>query len=198
MLGEYLKTVIMQSKIDLYIFNNYILLERKMIKNYKCAKLMLLMVLASSLVGCGEAVNFNDKPLFKDNISSRKTWTVKAVTSECRFKNLNAILDNNNNTYMNTEGDYKGASLIIDLKRICVFNEIVIRHGAGKFAHGHAGIVGVYASMDGKKYKFVKAFPGTRSYTYFTLLTPVTARYIKLKVSKPGKYPWTISNILIQ
>ena len=169
-----------------------------MITKTSCAKLLILFSLATCLTGCFEAVNFNDKPMYPHAITPRSTWTVKGVGTGCKFNDLNAILDGNNNTYMSTSGDYENASLIFDLKRICRFNAITVFHGTGRKELGHAGVINVYVSDDGKNFKFIKSFPGTRKYTYFTLLTPVKGRYLKLEAARSGRYPWTISNILIQ
>lgn len=164
---------------------------------YKNLALTILALSTCFTGGCDLAgIDLNAKPANKDALSDISRWKVTAQSARCEFKNLNAMLDKNKTTYMYTVGDYKNASIIIDLSRPCVFNEILLLHGPKQL--GYAGLIEVYTSSNGQDFTKIRTFPGTRYCTYLTLLTQVKARYIKLRAVRTTRYPWTISNIYIQ
>ncbi|MCK5113303.1 MAG: discoidin domain-containing protein [Phycisphaerae bacterium] len=155
----------------------------------------LVCVVVVALGGCDPQFDLNRGNIFgTDAISSQLTWKIQ---SQHGFKDAKKSIDGNSNSYAITRGkNYRGASLTIDLERQCVFNMVVIIHGAREF--DFAKEVQLSISSDGKNFKPCYQTFGTRKITYLPVLTPVTARYIRLTAIEPGAKPWAIAEIYLQ
>ncbi|NBB95517.1 MAG: hypothetical protein GVY16_07225 [Planctomycetes bacterium] len=127
-------------------------------------------------------------------ISLPSTWKIDA--QGVRFKDLPAAIDGNTMTLATATSQYRGGSVTLDLGRPCLFNMITILHG--QQPDGHARIVAVYTSNDGKTYKKRYTTAATRSVTYLPILTPIRARYVRLVAEQAGARPWAIAEIYLQ
>ncbi len=128
------------------------------------------------------------------SISAPSTWEI--TSSGGGFKNLHDAIDGSTLTAAVTTGSYQDASVTIDLGRSCLFNMIGILHGREE--HGHARIVSVYTSHDGKSFTKRYTTAGTRAATYLPIFTPLRARYIRLVAEQPGPRPWVLAEIYLQ
>ena len=155
----------------------------------------LVCVISAGLAGCDPQFDLRRGNIFgTDAISSQLTWKVK---SKHGFKDARKAIDGSSHTYAITSGkNYSGASITIDLDRQCIFNMVVLIHGRKEF--GFAKEVQLSISSDGKNFKSCYQTFGTRKVTYISILTPTTARYIRLTAVKPGSKPWAIAEIYLQ
>ncbi len=146
------------------------------------------------LSGCDPEFK-QDGPRFMPHmISSPSSWSITSRNGT--FLNLNGAIDSMNMTAATTVGDYRNASVILDLSRPCMFNMVAVLHSVNEF--GYASMVSLDTSNDGKKWTHRLTIPGTRKVTYFPLLTPVTARYVRITAIRPGRLGWHISEIYFQ
>jgi hypothetical protein len=125
------------------------------------------------------------------DISPKNTWLVRGD-----LQNPLAAVDEDMATAARSDYDYSGAAITIDLRRPCVFQTVVVDHGAGE--HGHASKVAVATSADGKSFTDRHVSPGKRRVTILCLPKPVLARYLRLRVTAPGVQPWNIAEIYLQ
>ena len=155
----------------------------------------LVCVVSVWLVGCDPQFDLGRGNIFgTDAISSQLAWK---ITSQHGFKGARKAIDGSSHTYAITTGkDYSGASITIDLERQCIFNMVVLIHGRKEF--GFAKEVKLSISTDGKHFKPCYQTFGTRKITYISVLTPVTARYIRFTAVKPGSKPWAIAEVYLQ
>ena len=86
--------------------------------------------------------------------------------------------------------------LTIDLKEMVLFQMVVIDHGRDE--HGYCRRVGVATSADGEAFADRHPAPGTRRLTILSLPEPVLARYVRLRVVRPGPRPWSIAEVFLQ
>ena len=161
-------------------------------------KIIVTMLVCAILIGfsgCDPQFDLGRGNIFgTDAISSQLTWKVEAKHG---FKDASKAIDGNSNSYAITSGkNYTGAYITIDLERQCIFNMVVLIHGPREF--GFAKEVQLSISTDGKKFKSCYSTFGTRKITYISVLTPVTARYIRITATKPGSKPWAIAEIYLQ
>jgi hypothetical protein len=128
-------------------------------------------------------------------ISSPLGWSIESPGDN--FKMLRGAIDNVPLTQAVTrQADYRGASFVIDLGRPCIFNTVVLLHENDEM--GFAREVNIATSTDGENYTDRYTAPGTRKATYFNLLTPITARYVRITATQAGKKPWAISQVYFQ
>lgn len=125
------------------------------------------------------------------DISPKNTWMARGD-----LQNPSAAIDDNMDTAARSDYEYSGAAITIDLRRPCVFQTVVVDHGAGE--NGHAGKVAVATSADGKSFVDRHVSPGKRRVTILCLPKPVLARYLRLRVTSPGIQPWNIAEIYLQ
>lgn len=125
------------------------------------------------------------------DITPKNTWLARGD-----LQNPLAAIDDDMATAARSDYDYSGAAITIDLRRQCVFQTVVVDHGAGE--HGHASTVAVATSADGKNFIDRHVSPGKRRVTILCLPKPVLARYLRLRVTAPGVQPWNIAEIYLQ
>ena len=134
--------------------------------------------------------------------SSRARFPAAAISDRSTWKAGGAVrmpqnaIDGNLSTAAVTGHTYDNRAILIDLGKVCLFNTIIIEHGNDEF--GFCRRVGIWTSIDGKKYTHRAALPGTRRVSIFALVTPVLARYIRLQAVVPGNRPWSIAEVHLQ
>lgn len=157
----------------------------------RCVILTALLALAA----CGPTFDAHGRRMSPQGISSPLGWSIESPGDN--FKMLRGAIDNIAVTQAETrQADYRGASFVIDLGRPCIFNTVVLVHGTGD--KGFAREVNVATSTDGKNFTDRYTAPGTPRFTYLNLLTPITARYVRITATRAGKTPWVISQVYFQ
>ena len=160
-----------------------------------CKRNILWFVLALALAGgcdeVGQVYTSTTGGYLGSDISPKRTWRLSG-----ELYNPSAAADGDFATAARSDYEYRGATLTIDLKRVCLFQTIIIEHGAGE--HGHARRIAVATSIDGKEFAQRYWAPGKRRVTILSLPKPVLARYVRLQVARPGPRPWNIAEIYIQ
>jgi hypothetical protein len=155
--------------------------------------IILLALIAQA--GCGPTFAPHGRRMSPQSITSPLQWKISSEGDN--FKMLRGAIDNISVTQAETrQADYRGASFVIDLGRPCIFNTVVLQHGSDEM--GFAREVNIATSTDGKNYTDRYTAPGTRKVTFFNLLTPVSARYVRITATRAGKKPWTISQVYFQ
>ncbi|MCD4699375.1 MAG: discoidin domain-containing protein [Phycisphaerae bacterium] len=125
------------------------------------------------------------------NITPKDTWAARGDLANPAY-----AIDQDLSTAARSDYQYKGAELIIDLKKVCLFQTVIIEHGAAK--GGHCRSVDISTSVDGKIFTNKYVAPGTRRVTIASLPAPTLARYVRLEASRPGRGRWAIAEIYIQ
>jgi len=125
------------------------------------------------------------------DISAKKTWSCWGS-----LINPSVAIDEDLSTIARSRETSTGEEITIDLKRLCLFQTIIIEHG--KVQMGYSQRLAVLTSVDGKKFTKQYVAPGTRRVTIILLSKPTVARYIRLKVVKPGSERWAIAEIYLQ
>ena len=140
-------------------------------------------------VGCTPGYNEHNKQAASD-IAPRVEWT---ITGSPSMSNLPLALDGNMSTAATSGSNQSGAWVALDLGRVCLFNTVIVEHGLAD--EGFAGRVAVHTSMDGTNFTYRFTGPGNRGISYFSLVTPVLARYVRLEVSQPGAHVWSLAEL---
>ncbi|MGC9454976.1 MAG: discoidin domain-containing protein [Phycisphaerae bacterium] len=125
------------------------------------------------------------------SVSPPSQWN---VTGDLRP--ADAIADGNPATIAVSDQQYRGAQVTIDLGKPCLFNMVVLDHGRRQM--GFCRRMSVLTSIDGKDFEHRLSLPGTRQVTTACLLTPVLARYVRLRADVPGDEPWSIATVRIR
>ncbi len=125
------------------------------------------------------------------DISPKRTWL---VTGE--LLDVTSAADSDFTTSARSDYEYSGATLTVDLRRVCLFQTVILEHGASE--HGHPRKLAVATSIDGKTYTLRHTAPGKRRVTILSLPEPVLARYVRLRVVQPGPRPWNVAEIYLQ
>lgn len=125
------------------------------------------------------------------SVSGRGAWRLSGD-----LRRLGAATDGDVTTAAVSGEQHRGAELTVDLGKPCVFNTVVADHGARRT--GFCRRLTVLTSLDGKRYRRRLSLPGTRRVTTACLLTPVLARYVRLRADVPGDQPWTIAELYVQ
>ncbi|MCY2932189.1 MAG: discoidin domain-containing protein [Planctomycetota bacterium] len=89
------------------------------------------------------------------------------------------------------------AELLIDLGKPCLFNRVILDHGTND-DEAYPRQVALQTSMDGRVFYTRKTGLGTRWRTNFSLITPTTARYVRLEVIKAGTGSWRIAEVTLE
>ena len=156
-----------------------------MLKKFSISALAAMML-------CGCEVDYSSRQKFPAaEISPRSSWKVSGTLRGCE----NAI-DDDSSTAATTGHSYDNSVIIVDLGKICLFNTIIADHGSDEF--GFCRRVAILTSIDGKKYTHQAAISGTRQVSFFNLVTPTLARYIRLQAIVPGNRPWSIAELYLQ
>jgi hypothetical protein len=154
-----------------------------------------LIVTVALLAGaCEPAPPAANRRAPESSISHPRTW--KITSQGGGIRNLAAAIDGDPLTAAVTTQRYDGASVTIDLGRVCLFNMVTILHG--QQPQGHARIVSLYTSNDGQQFDKRYETPGTRSVTSVPVLTLIRARYIRLVAEQAGSRPWSLADIYLQ
>lgn len=156
----------------------------------KCTGLLLLLVVT---VGCEVTPIY--KPTtggyFGADITPKNTWSARG-----NLTNPAAAIDENLATAARSNYQYAGAELTIDLKRVCLFQTVIIEHGAARA--GHCRSVDISTSIDGKTFSNRNTSPGTRRVTIVSLPKATLARYVRIKAARPGRSRWAIAEVYLQ
>ena len=156
--------------------------------------LRIAMILAAAaLGGCGT------EPIYRPTrggylgsaISDRSTWALSGTLSEASL-----AADNSLATAARSGEHSTGAELVIDLNALCVFQMVILDHGAAQ--QGHCRQVSVATSMDGTNWVDRHAGPGTRRVTVLSMPLAVMARYVRLRALAGDDQPWTIAEVYLQ
>ncbi len=124
-------------------------------------------------------------------ISKRSQWN---VFGDLREPHLAA--DGLVRTAAVSGNPYDGAMLTIDLGKACLFNMVVIDHGADEY--GFPRRLDLLTSMDGQSFRHRWSGPGMRRVTNICPFTPIFARYIRFRVTIPGDRPWSVAEVYVQ
>ncbi len=157
-------------------------------------KWVFLLLAAGGIIGCDVVAPIyipTTGGYYSSNISPKIHWVARGDLA-----NPAAAIDGNLSTTARSNNQYAGAEITIDMKRRCMFQTVIIEHGAAR--GGHCRSVGVSTSVDGKTFKDQHVAPGTRRVTIVSLPATRLARYLRLKAVKPGIGPWVIAEIYLQ
>ncbi len=147
-----------------------------------------------AMAGCNPTFDADGPRVPRGAISSMGRWSISS--SQGTFTELESAIDGSSSTAAKAEGNYAGASMTIDLGRHCIFNMVVLCHGREE--NGYARRVSVEVSTDGKTFRAGWSTFGTRAQTYIPLLTPVTARYVRITATEASATGWVISQVYFQ
>lgn len=146
------------------------------------------------LPGCEPEFDMTRGTVLGDSISPQNSWKISSTGGG--IIGLRQAIDGSPITFAITTKRYGNATIILDLGRPCIFNLVALRHGMNE--NGFARRVSLSTSQDGKKYTPRYECIGTKRITYIPILTPITARYIRIRASLPGREAWSIAEIYLQ
>lgn len=154
---------------------------------------VLLIVALAAGIGCDPTPIYRPTRggYFGSSISDKKTWALSGTLDKPA-----AAADGNLATAARSGSRYAGAELVIDLKTNCIFQTVILDHGAA--ADGHARLVGVATSIDGKNWTDRYSGPGTRRVTILSMPEVVLARYLRIQALAPAQAPWAIAEVYLQ
>lgn len=124
-------------------------------------------------------------------LSDPRIWVVTG-----NVLNPQHAVDGDKTTAAKSDANVGQANITIDLGKMCTFNAVFIDHG--RYQHGCANTVAVSTSMDGRYFTNRHQVPGTRMVTSMLLVTPVMARYVRIRVVEPCGTPWNVAEVYIQ
>jgi hypothetical protein len=156
----------------------------------KCAWVLAVGAMASC-VGCVGPIYNRSAMGAVANVSTYTTWT---ITGD--LNNLRAAIDDNVATAATSNSYYTSAYFTIDLGRPCVFNTVIVDHGMNR--DGYPRRMSAEISMDGRNFQYQYSVPGTRRVTIMNWVTPVMARYIRVRAVAPGNQPWSVAEVYVQ
>lgn len=143
------------------------------------------------------AVGGCTSPIYEDGrsqaaaISPRTVWQASGD-----MRGLQAAIDGDVGTAAVSAASDGGGSITLDLGKPCVFNMVVIEHGAGEFAFARR--VALLTSLNGISFTQRYSVLGTRRVTILCPAGPILARYVRLQATVPGDLPWTVAEIYLQ
>jgi len=148
---------------------------------------------AIPLAGCGPVPLYAPSAggYLGPSITPRRRWVLSGTLAGPAL-----AVDGDLLTAARAARDQLGAHLIIDLKEPCVFQSVIIDHGAA--AGGHCRLVALDTSVDGTRWRRRYAAAGTRRVTVLCLPEVVLARYVRLRCVVPGPGRWTIAEVYLQ
>ncbi len=123
-------------------------------------------------------------------ISPRSAWQ---ATGDLR--SVAAAIDQNVATAAVSIETTGRGTITIDLSKPCLFNMVIIEHGADEM--GFAPRLAVLTSMDGQTYTQRYLGVGTRRVTILYLGGPVLARYVRLRALTAGQRPWSVAEVYL-
>ncbi len=161
------------------------------------SKILLFAVLAGALcaaAGCSPSGNLYIHRVDKApaaSISDPRTWRLSGSIPK-----VHLAVDGDRSTAAVSNLIHENTSVVIDLRKACLFNAVFVHHGS--MTDGYCGRVAVLTSLDGQN--FVKQFeaPGTREVTSLLIIKPVLARYVMLKAIKQGPGAWSVAEVYLQ
>ena len=160
----------------------------------RTAGLILTIVIAASIMGCDGVTPYDENRMAPAaKVTPRREWTTGGSTG---ITGLELAFDGNRSTAAGTGSSYRGATLTIDLGKVCLFNMIVVDHGPEEM--GFVRGIAVSTSLDGETYHKRFGGPGTREESIFSLVAPALARYVRLQVVEPGPEPWSIGEVYVR
>jgi len=158
----------------------------------------MLRIVVFALVGLC-AAGCNPSELY---VGEQRSFAPGAITAKRRWRvsgglgDVRAATDGSAETVA-VSGRNSNAALTIDLGEACMFNMVVVDHGASG-RDGYAGRLAVSASIDGRNFTRLASVPGTRRVTLVNIITPHLARYVRLQVVGRGPEPWSVAEVHIQ
>ena len=162
-----------------------------------CSKILLFAVVASAaqvFCGCSPSgnlyVQLTDKPPAAA-ISDPRTWLLSGT-----IPNAKLAVDGDRSTEAVSNLIHENTSVIIDLRKACLFNAVFVHHGS--MPDGYCGRVAVFTSFDGQNYTKQFEAPGTREVTSLLIIKPVPARFVKLQALKQGPGSWSVAEVYLQ
>lgn len=161
-------------------------------KKYWTITLMVLTGALLFLPGCGP--EFSMESRVGDPLPPQYTWKISSTGGG--FIGLRQAIDGSPITFAITSKRYNNAAITLDLGRPCIFNLVALRHGINENAFARRVLLST--SLDGKKYTNRYECAGTKMVTYIPMLTFITARYIRIRASVPGREAWSIAEIYVQ
>jgi hypothetical protein len=150
----------------------------------------LVAFVATGITGCNSEYIYG-RQFAQRSLTPRSMWKAAGP-----LRDPAKAVDGDSATAAVTEGSYGGAALDIDLGEVCFFNMVAIAHGPDET--GFCARVAVETSLDGKDFSRWAEVPGTRRVTFVNLITPVLARYVRLKVVAEGSRPWSVAEVHLQ
>ena len=140
--------------------------------------------------GCTGPIYQPGQQYFPDAISPRTQWTATGTVADP----VKAI-DGNVATAAVAPVGVADPMLVVDLGKPCLLNMIVVDHGANEM--GYCRLLAVQTSDDGMHWVERASVPGLRRVTNVLLTSQVLARYVRLKVARPGGGPWSVAEVYI-
>ena len=136
--------------------------------------------------------NWTDGPKYMgdDRLSPRSDWLISGELRDPHY-----AVDGNDSTAAVSGSDYQGATLTIDLGKLCQFNMVIVEQGNGRY--GFPRRLGVLTSSDGVNFRKQMEVPGLRRVTTALLVQQVLARYVRLEAIVPGDKPWSVAEVHI-
>ena len=164
--------------------------------NTRCSspELLVVAVCAILVAGCEGTGNLYEHRSIKPPaavLSDPRSWVVTG-----NVLNAQDAVDGDKTTAARGDVNVGQASITVDLGKVCTFDAIFLDHG--RYALGCARRLAVSTSMDGRYFTHHYEAPGTRMVTSLLLVTPVMARYVRIKVVEPGDTPWNVAEVYIQ
>jgi len=161
------------------------------------SKILLFAVLVGVFAlaaGCSPSGNLYlhraDKPPAA-SISDPRTWRLSGT-----IPNVHLAVDGDRSTAAVSNLIHENTTVIIDLRKACLFNAAFIHHGS--MQDGYCGRVAVSTSLDGQNFTQQFDAPGTREVTSLLIIKPVLARYVMLKALKQGPRAWSVAEVYLQ
>lgn len=151
---------------------------------------LVFCVTGATAGGCLAPIYSHGRAAEASAVSYYAAWK---ITGD--LKDLHKAHDNSVSTAAVSPQTYANAAFTIDLGRSCLFNMVVIDHGANEY--GYARRTAVMVSSDGKVFTPQYAAPGTRRVTVLSWLTPVMARYIRIQALTPGDRTWSVAEVYV-
>ena len=148
------------------------------------------MALAGGCNGADYSANNNGTAQQGHPISDRSRWSVSGDLAD-----MDSAIDGSRGTAAVGRGVQSRASFTIDLGKVCLFNMVTIHHGPNEW--GFCRRVALLTSLDGEKFQYRWAAPGTRRVTILCVMTPILARYVRLQAMAVGEQPWSIGEVYL-
>ena len=159
-------------------------------KTTKLLRFVFVALVAAGAVGCGSPYVV-DRQFAAGALTPRSRWKASGP-----LKDPAKALDGNDTTAAVSEPYYNDVALTIDLGEVCVLNMITIDHGPDEM--GFCIRIAAETSLDGENFVRRAEAPGTRRATFISMVTPVLARYVRLKVVAQGEKPWSVAEVHLQ